>query len=162
MVAAATTLRDTIQSAWGLTGELSKVQTGSGVTLMDEVVQFWDRKQVGGNEVPKSVTIQKINDETNEQVLKHPNYNEVSDFYEITVYYRVIDVEEDNFSTSLDNIENMALEVVRILKTVYNPAAIPALGIYFRTSNNWTKEDMYLGNQPELRRKLRFQLTTRK
>ena len=54
MVAAATTLRDTIESGWSLTGELSKVETGARPTLMDEVVQFWDRKQVVGNEVPKS------------------------------------------------------------------------------------------------------------
>lgn len=158
MVAAATTLRDTIESAWNLTGELSKVSTGTGPTLMDEVVQFWDRKQVVGNEVPKSITVEKINGEGNEFVVKHPHFNEVSDIYEITVYYRVIDVDEGNFSTSLDLIENMALEVVRILKTVYNPS-VPT-NIYYKTANSWTNEDMYLGNQPELRRKLRFQLIT--
>lgn len=158
MVAAATTLRDTIESDWDLTGELSKVSTGSGATLMDEVVQFWDRKQVVGNEVPKSVTVEKINENENEIIVKHPHFNEVSDIYEITVYYRVVDVEGVNFSTALDLIENMAQEVVSIIKTVYNPN-VPT-GIYFRTTNSWTNEDMYLGNQPELRRKLRFQLTT--
>ena len=158
MVAAATTLRNTIETGWNLTGELSKVQTGTGPTLMDEVVQFWDRKQVVGNEVPKSVTVEKINDEGNESIIKHPHFNEVSEIYEITVYYRVIDVDGVNFSTSLDLIENMAQEVVRILKTVYNPS-VPT-NIYYRTTNTWTNEDMYLGNQPELRRKLRFQLTT--
>ena len=91
-------------------------------------------------------------------VVKHPHFNEVTDVYEITVYYRVIDVEEVNFSTSLDLIENMAQEVVRILKTVYNPS-VPT-NIYFRTANSWVNEDMYQGNQPELRRRLRFQLTT--
>lgn len=158
MVAAATTLRDTIESGWNLTGELSKVETGTGPTLMDEVVQFWDRKQVIGNEVPKSVTVEKINADENEIIVKHPHFNEVSDIYEITVYYRVIDVDEDNFSTSLDLIESMAQEVVRIVKTVFNPS-VPT-GIYFRTANSWTNEDMYMGNEPELRRKLRFQLTT--
>jgi len=158
MVAAATTLRDIIETQWGLTGELSKVSTGSGVTLMDEVVQFWDRKQVSGNEVPKSVTVEKINDEGNETIVRHPNFNEISDIYEVTVYYRVIDVDEDNFSTSLNDIEDMAKEVVRILRTIYNPSV--SVGIYFRTTNEWTNEDMYTGNQPELRRKLRFHLTT--
>ena len=160
MTAAATTLRNTIEADWNLTGELSKVSTGSGATLMDEVVQFWDRKQVAGNEVPKSVTVEKINDEGNEQIVIHPNFNEVSDIYEVTVYYRVIDVEEANFSTSLDLIEDMAKEVVEILKTVYNPTTNPPTGIYFRTSNFWINEDLYTGNQPELRRRLRFQLTT--
>ena len=158
MVAAATTLKNTIETNWALTGELSKVSTGSGATLMDEVVQFWDRAQVVGNEVPKSVTVEKINDEGNEAVVKRPNFNEVSDIYEITVYYRIIDVDETNFSTSLDLIEDMAQEVVRILTTVYNPST--KTGIYFRTTSTWVNEDMYMGNQPELRRKLRFQLTT--
>jgi len=160
MVAAATTLRDTIDSNWNLTGLLSKVVTGAGPTLMDEIVRFFDRKQVVGNEVPKSVTVEKINDEGNETVIKHPTFNEVSDIYEITVYYRLVDVDAANFSTSLDNIENMAAEVTRILKTVYNPTTLPALGIYFMTSYTWSNEDMYQGNQPELRRRLRFQLTT--
>lgn len=158
MVAAATTLRDTIESGWALTGELNKVAEGAGPTLMDEVVQFWDRKQVEGNEVPKGVIVEKINSEGNEIIVKRPNFNEVSDIYDITVAYRVVDVQENNFSSSLDLIESMASEVVRILTTVYNPSA--TLGIYFRTASSWTNEDVYAGNQPELRRKLRFQLTT--
>ena len=105
MVAAATTLRDTIQAAWNLSGELSKVSIGTESTLMDEVVQFFDRIQVVGNEVTKAVIVEKINAEENETVIAHPNFNEIVDIYEITVRYRVIDVKEKNDSYSLVVIE---------------------------------------------------------
>jgi len=158
MTAAATTLRDTIEAAWSLTGELSKVSTGSGSTLMDEVVQFFDRLQVVGNEVTKAVIVQKINAEGNEGLIQHPNFNELIDIYEITVRYRVVDVNATNYSDSLDFVEQMATEVTRILKTVYNPST--TLNVYFRTMNNWTNEDVDVGNQRDLQRKLRFTLTT--
>lgn len=158
MVAAATTLRDTIEAGWALTGLLSKVVTGSGSTLMDQVVKFFDRLQVKGNESVKAVIVQKINAEENETVIKHPNFNEITDLYEITVRYRVVDVNADNYSTYLDLIEQMGTEVVRILRTVYNPST--TLNIYFRTHNAWTNEDIDVGNQRDLRRKLRFTLTT--
>jgi len=158
MVAAATALRDIISTGWALTGELNKVSEGSGVTLMDEVVQFFDRLQVVGNEVTKAVIVQKINAEENETVIRHPNFNEVVDIYEITVRYRVVDVNATNYSDSLDFVEQMGTEVVRILRTVYNPSS--TLNIYFRTMNNWTNEDVDVGNQRDLQRKLTFTLTT--
>jgi len=158
MVAASTTLRNTISADWALTGELNKVSEGSGPTLMDEVVQFFDRLQVVGNEVAKAVVVQKINAEGNETVIQHPNFNELVDTYEITVRYRVVDVNTDNYSDSLDFVEQMGTEVVRILRTVYNPSS--TLNIYFRTMSNWTNEDVDVGNQRDLQRKLRFSLTT--
>ena len=66
----------------------------------------------------------------------HELFNEIVDIYEITVRYRVIDVNADNYSDSLDFVEQMGTEVVRILRTVYNPST--TLNIYFRTMNNWT------------------------
>lgn len=158
MVSAATTLQNTIESAWSLTGELSKVSTGAGPTLMDEVVQFFDRLQVVGNQVTKAVVVQKINAEGNETIIRHPNFNEIVDIYEITVRFRVVDVDPAPYTNSLDLVEQMGTEVVRILKTVYNPSTTQ--NIYFRTSNNWTNEDVDVGNQRDLRRKLRFTLTT--
>lgn len=158
MVAAATTLRDTIESGWALTGLLSKTVTGSGGTLMDQVVKFYDRLQVKGNEAPKAVVVQKINAEGNENNIQHPNFNEIIDIYQITVRYRVTDVNADNYSTYLDLIEQMGSEVTRILKTVYDP--FTATNIYFRTQSNWTNEDVDVGNQRDLRRSLRFSLTT--
>lgn len=158
MAAAATVLRDIISTEWSLTGELNKVSEGSDATLMDEVVQFFDRLQVIGNEVTKAVIVEKINAEGNETVIRHPNFNEIVDIYELTVRYRIIDVNADNYSDSLDFVEQMATEVVRILRTVYNPST--TTNIYFRTMSNWTNEDIDVGNQRDLQRKLRFTLTT--
>jgi len=161
MTSAATTLRTIIFNEWdsgdNLPDELSKISIGTGSNLMDEVVQFFDRLQVVGNEVTKAVIIQKINAEGNETVIQHPNFNEIVDIYEITVRYRVIDVNADNYSDSLDNIEQMGTEVVRILRTVYNPSN--TTNTYFRTTHNWTNEDVDVGNQRDLQRKLRFTLT---
>jgi len=158
MVASSTTLRDIISSNWSLSGELSSTKFGDGNTLMDEIVQFFDRIQVIGNEVTKAVIVQKINAESNETIIRHPNFNEIVDVYEITVRYRVIDVDADNYSVSLDNVEQMGGEVVRILDLTYNPST--NLNIYFRTTNNWTNEDVDVGNQRDLQRKLRFTLTS--
>ena len=158
MTAAATTLRNTIETKWSLSGLLSKVVTGTGPTLMDQIVKFFDRLQVVGNEAVKAVIVKKINDEGNETVITHPNFNELVDIYEITVRYRIVDVNSDNYSTYLDLIEQMGIEVVRILKTVYNPAT--TLNVYFRTHNTWTNEDIDVGNQRDLQRVLRFTLTT--
>lgn len=158
MVASATTLRNTIQSNWALTGQLSKVVTGSGSSLMDEIVQFFDHLQVIGNQVTKAVVVTKISGEGNETIIRHPTFNEVVDYYDITLRFRIIDVDPVNYSSSLDLMEQMQTETVRILKTVYSPSS--TTGEYFQTSNNWTDEDVDVGNQRDLRRKLRLSLTT--
>lgn len=158
MTAAATTLKNILFGNWGLTGELNKELEGSGSTLMDEVVQFFDRLQVIGNETTKAVIVEKINAEGNEGLIQHPNFNELTDTYEITVRYRVVDVNATNYSDSLDFVEQMAGEVVRILKTEYNPSSTQ--NVYFQTMNNWLNLDVDKGNQRDLRRQLRFTLTT--
>lgn len=150
---AATTLRDIMFNEWSLTGELSK----TGTEIAPENVNFFDRLQVDKNQLSKAVIIQKINPEGNENVTAHPKFNEIFDLYELTVHFRVTSTEPDGFSDAIDKIEQMGEEVVRILKTVYDPS-IPE-GVYFKVSRNWTNED-YRKGQIELRRKLRFQLTT--
>jgi len=157
-MSAATTLRDALKTQWGLGGLLSKVSTGSGETLMDQVVKFYDRLQVKGNESPKAVIVQKINAEENENNIQHPNFNEIIDIYEIAIRYRVVDVNADNYSTYINLIEQMGTEVTRILKTIYNPSSTTS--IYFRTNKNWTIDDIDVGNQRDLRRTLRFSLTS--
>ena len=154
MAFSADDLRDTIEAGWSLTGELSK----TGADNMKEIVQFFAYPQIPGNEVTKAVTVQKIQSETNENVIEHPTFNEVQDIYEITVLYRTIDVQPLSRDESYTNIEDMGDEVVRILKTVYNPGT--GLGIYFSALRNWTREDEYNTAQPDLRRRLRFVLTT--
>lgn len=154
MTASATILRDLLFDEWSLTGELTKTGTQDD----PEVVNFFDRLQVQGNEQSKAITIQKINEEGNQGVVNHPHFSEVSDLYEIVLYYRIIDVDVDSYSTFLDRIEQMGNEVTRILETTYSPAN--NIGIFFKVSRNWINEDLFAGNQPELRRRLFFRLTT--
>jgi hypothetical protein len=154
MVSSATEIRNLLESSWSLTGELSKTSTAQ----MDIPVKFFDRAQVKGNETPKSITVEKINKEGNETIINHPTFNEVKDMYEITLHYRIRDVLRDNFSTSLENVELMGDETIRILKTKYNPSSTAA-GEYFRVQKQWVKEDMYNGNQPEFRRRLFFTIS---
>jgi len=155
MVAAATTLRDSIESAWALGDQLSKVP----IAGMNEIVRFFDRPQTKGNQWSKAVTVQKINSEDEEQVVNHPNFNEISDIYEIVVSFRVLGTEPTLFTDAVDNIELMGKEVLRILLTIYDPGQTPPINTYFKISKTWEREDIYSGNQPELKRRLRFVLT---
>ena len=68
-------LRNFIKESWSLTGELNKVIEGT----MDEVVQFYDHKQVMGNEATKAVVVEKINPEGDEKLTENPHFTEVVD-----------------------------------------------------------------------------------
>lgn len=153
MVSQAETIKDAIQSGWALTGTLSKTESDT----MKEVVKFFDRDQVYGNEYPKAIVVRKINDEGDENIIRHPKFMEVTDIYTITVYYRITDVNPDLFSVALTNVEDMAREVQRIIRLTYNP--ILAAGTYFITRSFWTKSDLVDQAQPELRRTLQLELT---
>lgn len=154
MTSSATILRDLLFTNWSLSGDLSKTGTQDD----PEVVNFFDRLQVQGNEQSKAITIQKINEEANQGVIQHPHFSEISDLYEIVLYYRILNPDVVPYSTFLDNIEKMGNEVTRILETIYSPAN--NTGIFFKTSRNWINEDLFEGNQPELRRRLFLRLTT--
>lgn len=154
MAFSADDLRDIIEAQWSLTGELSK----TGADNMKEVVQFFAYPQIMGNEVTKAVTVQKIQSEGNENLVEHPTFNEVQDIYEITLYYRTIDVQPISRDESFTNLEDMGDEVVRILKTQYNPST--GVGVYYSAGRSWQREDDYATAQPDLVRRLRFVLTT--
>ena len=132
--------------------------TQNGNTFnMREIVYFYDRKQVEGNAQTKAITVEKINDELGENFDQFPAYSEKTDLYEITLYYRVNDVQQPNFSDALLDVENMATETVRILKTQYDP--VSGTGPYFMASYQWLKFDMTEQAQPELIRRLYLRLT---
>ncbi|KKN26836.1 hypothetical protein LCGC14_0870680 [marine sediment metagenome] len=154
MAFSADDLRDIIEAQWSLTGEISKNATDN----MKEPVQFFAYPQIPGNEVTKAVTVQKIQSEGNENNIEHPTFTEVQDIYEVTLYYRTIDVQFLSRDESFTNLEDMGDEVVRILRTQYSPSS--GIGVYFQTQRAWTREDDYETAQPDLRRRLRFVLTT--
>jgi len=137
MVFSADTLRDIIETNWSLTGLLSK----TGADNMKEVVQFFAYPQIPGNEVTKAVTVQKIQSETNENVTEHPTFNEVQDIYELTLYYRTIDVQPVSRDESYSNLEDMGDETIRILKTQFNPAT--GIGVFFPSLKELDKRGRY-------------------
>ncbi len=153
MVSQAEEIRDLLFNEWSLTGELSKTPLEN----MKEIVYFYDRKQVEGNEQTKAITVEKINDEENENIIEHPAFVEVQDWYVITLYLRAVDVQQTTFSESLTNVEDMAKEVRRILRTQFSPSL--GIGPYFLSRTRWMKRDMTDQAQPELIRVMEFQLT---
>ncbi len=154
MVFSADTLRDVIESNWALGGRLSK----TALDNMKEIVYFYAFPQIIGNETTKAVTVQKINALENERVVAHPTYNQVSDVFEIEVRYRTFDVQQISRDLAFSDLEDMTDEVVRILETLYQPSS--DTGAYFQVSREWTRLDDYSTQQPDLRRRMRFTLTT--
>ncbi len=151
-------LRDELFDNWSLSDPLSKVPVTP--TQGIQYVYFFDRKQIVKNEKAKAVVVEKIVHEGDENLIVHPNFTEQADIYEITLYLRVTSVNPDQFDVWLLNMDNMAAETIRILKTIYDPSSKPPTGVFFQTKSEWIKEDVYpSGGQPELRRRLRFTLT---
>jgi len=146
-------LQQLLFNNWALTGELSKIIVGD----MNETVKFFDRGQIPGNKVVKAVTVQKINQLGNENIIEHPKFFEQSDIFEVTCFLQVTDGAEDIFSVWIDLMQQMTGEVSRILKTVYSPST--NTGEFFSTNTGWTKDDTFFPDDPVLVRTLRFTLT---
>ena len=138
---------------WSLTGELAKTASST----MTEAVNFFDRGQIPGNKVAKAVTVQKINALGNEIIVEHPKFFEESEIFEVTCFLQVIDAAKDQFSVWIDLMQQMTSEVTRILRTVYAPSS--AIGAFFRTNSDWTKDDTFFPDDPLLVRTLKFRLT---
>lgn len=149
----AQTISELLFNEWSLTGELSKEVVGN----MNEVVQFFDRGQIPGNKVVKAVTVQKINELGNENIVEHPKFFEQSDTFEVTCFIQVTDGATDVFSVWIDLMQQMTGEVSRILKTVFSPSS--TTGEFFTTNTGWTKDDTFFPDDPMLVRTLRFTLT---
>ena len=146
-------IRDLIETNWSLTGQLNKTETAT----MKEVVRFFDRQEIQGNEWPKAITVEKINDEADENTVKHPHFTEVRDKYIISCHFRVTDGDPAPYSDSLQQVEDMAKEVQVILATAYDPHA--GNGIFYVVNSEWSKDDHRDGAQIDLVRFMRFTLT---
>jgi len=150
----ADTLRDSIEAGWALTGQLTK----TSIPTMKEVVQFYAHPQIVGNEWSKAVEVQKINTAGNENVITHPKFEEIHDRFEITCRYRLKGSNETQYDEAEQDIEDMCEEVVRIVKTVYNPSS--GTGIFSKTDRQWVNRDNFEdASKPELKRLLVFTLT---
>jgi len=143
----AETIRDLLFDNWALTGNLSKVPLDN----MKEIVYFLDRQQVEGNEQTKAITVEKINATEEEDRVVHPNFVENIDKYVITIYYRVVDVQQPTYSDALNDVELMARETQRIIDIAFNPTT--GTGPFFIKRSRWEKQDMTDQAQPQLERK---------
>lgn len=129
-------MRDSLEAGWSFTGteRISKVSTGS----MKEIVYFYAHPQLPP-EYPKKIVVRKINTEGNENVITHPQFDEVSDRFQIVCYYKIDGTDEVLFDQAEADVEDMCEEVVRIFKTVYNP--LNGTGTFYRSSRNWENND---------------------
>ena len=103
------------------------------------------------------VTVQKINELGNENIIEHPKFFEQSDIFEITCFLQVTDSAPDVFSVWIDLMQQMTGEVTRILRTRFAPS--DDTGEFFSTSTGWTRDDTFFPDEPMLVRTLRFTLT---
>ncbi len=152
---AADTLRDSIKSAWGLTGRLAKVVADD----MKEPVQFFAHPQVAG-EWTKAVEVKKINTPETEGEIEHTNFSEIRDNFTITVRYNVLALDETLYDLAEQDVEDMTEEIRRIIKTIYSPQA--GNGTFFQVNYGWGDDDELnesLLEQFELRRVLTLTLT---
>jgi len=152
MTSQATEIMELIEGAWSLTGNLSKTPTDT----MKEIVRFFDREQVEGNEWTKAVVVRKINDEKKEDRTIHPNFTELIDKYDITLYYRVTDVQFTSYSDALNDMESMGTEVQRILDLEFSP--LTTTDGWFTANYFWLAHDHRDEAQPDLRRTVRLRL----
>jgi len=152
----AQTIAELLFDNWFVTGELSK-NVIAGPPEMTEPVHFFDRGQVPGNKFAKAVTVQKVNEIGNEHIIEHPKFFEQSDTFEITCFLQVIDSADDQFSVWIDLMQQMTSKVTSILQTKFAPSA--GTGIFFTTNLDWTRDDTFFTDDPQLTRTLRFTLT---
>jgi len=158
MVASTTTLRDFLIANWRGVGTAITTDRVDIVPFanMKEIVTIYDRPLVEGNELAKTIAIDKATLEEQEGLFEHPNYTEVWDDYYIEVRYRVKDVQGIVYTQAESDIQEITQEVVRILKLRFNPAN--GVGTYFRTRNDWQILDQKDGFQVDLRRRLTLRL----
>jgi hypothetical protein len=153
---AADDLKAILFSSWSLSGRL--LRAGSETDTMKETVQFFGHPQIpAAHEAVKSVEVRKVNTPANENIVTHPRFEEINDRFEITCTYRLLGGDDAIYDEAESDIEDMTEEVVRILKTVYNP--LNGTGTFFRVSKNWQITDNFNRQQIELKRVLNFTLT---
>lgn len=129
----ADTLRDSIESNWALTGALAKTTSNT----MKNAVKFFAHPQVRQVETRKAIEVVKETPLSTDTI--HPRRTVVQDTFNVTCRYTVEDVKNSKWDVSEKRIEDMCDEVLRIVKTVYNPSA--GTGTFFQTTSAWRKDD---------------------
>lgn len=154
----ADTLRDSLVAGWAPANTRIPKAVSAGI---EQIVHFLAHPQIdGAHEWPLAIEISKIMDPQtpeNENQTVHPRFSEVRHRFTITCRRRVQNITETLFDQAHEDIEDMCIETVRILKTVYNPLA--GTGAFFTARYNWSNQDKLGKVKQELVRSLDFELT---
>ena len=158
MAFAADTLRDSLESGWAPANARIPATASAGI---EQIVHFLAHPQIqGAHEWPIAIEVAKIMDPSvpdNENQIVSPLFTQVTHRFSITCRYRVRNINEDLFDQAQEDIEDMCVEVVRILRTVYNPQSGSAT--FFTARYNWSNQDVLGGTKPELVRTLDLELS---
>jgi hypothetical protein len=104
---------------------------------MKNAVKFFAHPQVKQIETKKSIEVKKITPLSGDVI--HQKFTEVRDVFEIKCRYTVEDVKNSKWDISEARVEDMCDEVLRIVKTVYDPSS--GTGTYFVSNTGWTNND---------------------
>lgn len=127
------TLRDSIESGWTLIGALAKVSSNT----MKNPVKFFAHPQVKQLPTKKAIEVRKDTPLSTDVI--HQKFTEINDVFEVKCRYTVEDVKNSKWDISETRVEDMCDEVLRIVKTVYNPNA--GTGLFYKTITGWTNND---------------------
>lgn len=133
MVYEADTLKDQIEAAWALTGELSKT---FNKTTNPFPVGFTTDPKGSDLQNRKSIFVKKDNVISNKQIHQHFKLDE--DTFKITVKHIMQGRDLTTRDLAYSEMEDLCDEVERIIRTVYNPNT--ETGVFFRTNFNWADE----------------------
>lgn len=154
---AADTLRDTLFSGWAPSNTRIPKAESAGIEHYCHILAH--PQIVGAHEWPIAIEVAKILDPQvpdNENQTVHTLFTEVTHRFTITCRRRVNNIDETLFDQAQQDIEDMCVEVVRILKTVYNP--LSGTGAFFTARYDWINNDNLEVVKQELIRKLTFEL----
>lgn len=129
----ADTLRDSIESGWALTGALAKTSSNT----MKNPVKFFAHPQVKQIPIRKAVEVRKETPLSTDVI--HQKFTEINDVFEVKCRYTVEDVKNSKWDIAESRVEDMCDEVLRIVKTVYNPNA--GTGVFYKTMTSWRNND---------------------
>ncbi len=147
----ADTLRDSIQSAWALTGALNKSVTSTRKVI----VKFYAHPQAPETESKKAIYVQK---QTPLQTVTHyPRWDQIRDVFTIQCRYTSEFAKSASWDTAEERMEDMTNEVERIVKTIYDPQSLT--GVFWTSQFDWTNEDQIDLSLKVLRRTLKLELT---
>ena len=143
-----------LQNNWSLAGSLNK----SYSPTMSEIVLFWGHANITRLDPTKYVIVSKVNPAGQENIIQHPEWAATTDVYTITCKYRNPDSSDAGINFSETDIQAMSLEVVRILKTQFDPTV--TVGVFMQTDYKWlNRDDLTMSDVPELQRTLQLTLT---